>query len=272
MTRALLRRCEGYLDVAPAHTADIVDVGPLRVFVSRAPFPYYARPRPGANLTAVGSVTAEHVRTAAAVLADAGRPISFEWIDELAPALRDVLRDQGFAVTRHPLLVRHLRGNALRGVAPALAARLLGAESPDLRDALAVQRIGFGSPGTALGDAGASERDADTVGDDFVAYVRERIRAGRSAVAVADDPEAGVVACGWHQRVGHETEVVGVATLPAHRRRGAAAAVLDVLIADATAHGVTMALLSAEDDAVARIYEMSGFTRVGHTGAAEPIA
>jgi GNAT superfamily N-acetyltransferase len=291
-TLPLLRRCDSYLDAVPSLGAEVVDVGPLRVFVSQAPYPYYVRPRPHADLVAPGSVTAEQVRRAAAVLEQAGHPVSFEWVAELAPALGEALRAEGYAVHHHPLLVRdlttpanpvdpsapgspgtagdpHLPGTTGAEV-PGVTARLLGAHAPELRDALAVQGVGFSVPGTARGEAGVHEREADTVEDALLDYVRGRIAAGRASVAVADDPEAGIVACGWHQPVGADTEVVGVATLPAYRRRGAAAAVLEVLVADAAGHGVTMALLSAGDDAVARIYERSGFTRIGRTGAAEP--
>lgn len=264
-----LRRCDTYLDAVPSLSAEAVDVGPLRAFVSRAPYPYYVRPRPDADLAAPGSVTGEQVRAAAAVLEGAGHPVSFEWVAELAPHLGEVLRAEGYAVHHHPLLVRDLT----TGTAPigsTTTARLLAADAPELRDALAVQAVGFGVPGTARGEAGAAARDADAVEESLLTYVRERIASGRASVAVADDPHAGIVACGWHQPVGADTEVVGVATLPAYRRRGAAAAVLEMLVADAARHGVTMALLSAGDDAVARIYERSGFTRIGATGAAEP--
>ena len=149
---------------------------------------------------------------------------------------------------------------------------MLGAESDELRDALAVQGIGFGVPGTARGEAGVRERDAEPVDASLIEHVRDRIRAGRAAVAVAVDAHDGVVACGWHQPVGDATEIVGVATLPAHRRRGAARGLVDALVADAAQRGVTLVLLSADGDAVARIYESAGFTRIGRTGAAEPPA
>ena len=47
---ALLRRCDDYLDASPREYAEAVDAGALRVFVSRAPWPYYARPRPELDL------------------------------------------------------------------------------------------------------------------------------------------------------------------------------------------------------------------------------
>jgi GNAT superfamily N-acetyltransferase len=265
-----LRRVDGYLDAVAARSSDVVDTGPLRAFVSHAPYPYYVRPRPGIALVDPGSVTADHVHDAAGVLAGAGQPVSFEWVDDLAPELGRVLAAEGYAVQRHPLLVRDLTAPATAAPGGGLAVRLLAADAPQLRAALAVQSVGFGVPGTARGEAGAEQRDADVVDDELLSYVRDRIASGSSVVAVAEDADAGVVACGWHQPVGEETEVVGVATLPTHRRRGAAAALVEVLVADAVERGATLALLSADGDAVARIYESVGFVRVGRTGAASP--
>ena len=70
MTDAL-RRCDAYLDAVATLAADVVDVGPLRAFVSRAPYAYYVRPIPGVDLSEPGSVSREQVREAAAVLTDA---------------------------------------------------------------------------------------------------------------------------------------------------------------------------------------------------------
>lgn len=271
MSLDVLRRVDAYLDAVAGRSSDVVDVGPLRAFVSHAPYPYYVRPRPGHALDAPGSVTAAQVRDAAAVLVAAGHPVSFEWVDELAPELGAVLAAEGYAVDRHPLLVRDLTAPPPPAPRSAPTARLLDADDPRLRDALAVQSVGFGVPGTARGEHGPAQRDADVVEDTLLEHVRGRIADGRSVVAVAEDPAVGVVACGWHQPVGAETEVVGVATLPTHRRQGAAAALVDVLVADAADRGVTLALLSADGDAVARVYESVGFVRVGRTGAASPV-
>jgi hypothetical protein len=40
----LRRTLDRYFDVAPRHDADQISVGPFTVFVSRSPWPYYARP------------------------------------------------------------------------------------------------------------------------------------------------------------------------------------------------------------------------------------
>jgi len=258
--RDLLRRVDAYLDLAPDGDATCIDVGPLRAFVSRAPWPFYVRPRPGLDLGSPDSVTSDDVRGASAVLEAAGQAVAFEWVEELAPSLGATLAAAGYAVQAHPLLVLDL------GSRPAISssrARILAAGSPDLRRALAVSEVGFAAAGTGLGTAGAVERDAilDEVDAELVPHVTTRMREGRSVIAVLDDARDGVVSTGWHQPVGDTTEVVGVATLPAHRRRGAAVEVVDRLLHDARARGCTLALLSATDGDVARVYERLGFTR-----------
>ena len=54
------------------------------------------------------------------------------------------------------------------------------------------------------------------------------------------------------------------------RRQGLGAAVTSRLVEHAFANGVDLVLFSAEDDAVAAVYERVGFRRIGHAGAAEP--
>jgi predicted GNAT family acetyltransferase len=78
----------------------------------------------------------------------------------------------------------------------------------------------------------------------------------------------GPVASGMHQPVGEVTEIVGIGTLPAARRRGLATVVTAALVHDAVASGVDLVFLSAEGDDVARIYERLGFRRVASAGIA----
>jgi len=265
----LLRRIDRYLDAAPVGSGTAVDVGPLRAFVSSAPWPLYVRPRPDLDLTAPQAVGAGDIRAAAAVLEAADQAVTFEWVEDLVPSLRPALLEAGYAVHSHPLLVLDITA---RAPATGNRARILAAGSPDLRASLAVSDVGFDAEGTAIGPQGPTERDAAarSVDGPLIDYVTTRIRERRSVVAVLDDVRDGVVATGWHQPIGDTTEVVGVATLPSHRRRGAAAEVVERLLHDARVHGTTLALLSASDGDVARVYERVGFTRIGACGAAEP--
>jgi len=87
-------------------------------------------------------------------------------------------------------------------------------------------------------------------------------------VAMTARISGAIAAVGWHQPVNGSSEVVGVATLPAFRRRGLATAVTAMLVVDAHERGVDTVFLSADDDDVARIYERVGFPRIGAAGAA----
>jgi predicted GNAT family acetyltransferase len=66
------------------------------------------------------------------------------------------------------------------------------------------------------------------------------------------------------------TEIVGVGTLPAERRRGIAGGLTAVLVEDALKRGIETVFLSADDAAVARVYERLGFRRAGTACVAEP--
>ncbi len=262
----LLRRLDRYLDAVPRAAAGTADAGPLRAFLSHAPWPYYARPRPELDLADVGSITVDDVAAAAQLLVDHGSEVSFEWVHELVPSFVTTLETAGYAVTLHPLL-------ALELPAPLPAtphAALLTAGDRRFRDALAVAEIAFAAAGTAVGDQGVEARDATVVPDDQLDHIRGRVADGSAAMVAAVDPVDGVVASGSHVPVDGVTEIMGVATLPTYRRRGLAIDVVARLLADATGRGCGLALLSAADDDVARVYERLGFARVGHAGAAAP--
>ena len=264
----LLHRLDRYLDAVPRAAADAVDAGPFRVFLSHAPWPYYARPRPELDLAADGDITGTDVAAAARRLEEHGSAVSFEWVHELVPSLADVLGASGYAVTLHPLLALALPAP----LPPAPHAVLLGAGDPRFRDALAVAEIAFAAAGTAIGADGPAARDATVVPEGQLEHIAGRVADGSAAMAAAVDPVDGVVASGSHVPVDGVTEVMGVATLPTHRRRGLAGEVVVRLLADAVDRGCSLALLSAADDDVARVYERLGFVRVGHAGAAEPLA
>lgn len=194
--------------------------------------------------------------------------MSFEWVHELVPSFADTLASAGYAVTLHPLLALELPPARLPA---APDATLLDAGSPLLHDAVAVAEVAFALPGTATGEEGVGSRDTVEVRPGVVEHLGGRIADGSAGFVAVTADDDGVVASGSHVPIDGVTEVMGVATLPSHRRRGLAAQVVARLLADATERGCSLALLSAADDDVARVYERVGFTRMGHAGAAEPL-
>ena len=93
--------------------------------MSRAGWPYYARPRLG--LTA--EVTAAEVTSVLARLRELGVPESIEWVHDNTPSLREAAVAAGFEVEDYPLLV--LDGDPVERQSP-VDVRRLGPDDPEL--------------------------------------------------------------------------------------------------------------------------------------------
>jgi ribosomal protein S18 acetylase RimI-like enzyme len=265
-TASLLDRVEAYYDAVPRTSARAEALGPLTLFVAEGPgWPYYARPRLGA-----AAVTPEDVAAVRRLQRALGVPEAFEWVAEVTPSLAAAAEAAGLAVARLPLMVV-AAAEASRVPAPDGAELRLVTPDDDLALVTAVAQVGFGAPGTAVGAAGveAIAGPAAETAPARLAFMRARLAAGQTVTAAAL-LGATPVAVGSHQPVGAVTEVVGVATLPAVRRRGLGLAVTSLLVEDAARRGIATAFLSAGDDAVARVYARLGFRRVGTACIAEP--
>ena len=265
----VLQQIERCYDAIPRSSARAERLGPLTLFVREgAGWPFYARPTPGA-----GAITTDDVLAVRRRQVELGVPESFEWVEDLAPTLAGAAREAGLVVRHCPLLV--LVGDlAVDAVVDVDATvRVLSGPEPDLALVEAVAHVGFGAAiGTQVGSAGAAERDAEARGCDpgRIERLRAALADGSAARVVADDASLGPVAVGAYQHALGVAEVVGVATLPALRRRGLAAAVTARLAALASERGLSTVFLSAQDDDVARVYERIGFSRIGTAGLAEP--
>jgi ribosomal protein S18 acetylase RimI-like enzyme len=244
-----------FLDAAPRPSARIEEHGPFTLFVSRAPWPYYARPRLGAD---DGEFTADAVNGARARLRELGQPETFEWVHETAPSLIGAIRENGLDVLEVPLLV--LDRSLWRPPEPPAPVRRLEPDDAALPAALAVAEVGFGAPGTRPGPEGPAERDAVTLVPALVEHMGERLRTGQSVIVVAEMP-FGPVATGTLRPVGDVAEIVGVATLPAVRRQGLGGGVTGALVEIALEQGIELVFLSAASDEIARVYERLGFRR-----------
>jgi ribosomal protein S18 acetylase RimI-like enzyme len=197
-------------------------------------------------------------------------PESIEWIEELVPGLAGAAQDAGLSVRSHPLM--HLAERDFRPAPDVGGFELhLIAPDEDLASFQAVATIGFGDPGTGTGSSGveALAEVGRAVPPGMVAFVRDRLTRGLTVTAVAF--RKGVpVAVGSHQPYDGAAEVVGVATLPAFRRRGLGSAVTSRLVEDALDSGVSTIFLSAGDHSIAGVYRRLGFRHVGSAGGAEP--
>ncbi len=204
-----------------------------------------------------------------------GIPESFEWVAETTPSLRDAVEATGLVVHEHLLMVLGPEAPtpAVAEAVEGVVLRTLGPGDPVLPSALALPHLAFAEPGTRIGPAGVPELDEAVrghAGDGSVDRTAARILSGLTCVAAAVE-DGRALCAGQHQPVGTVSEIVGVGTLPAARRRGLALAVTAMLVADARSRGVETVFLSAGDEDVARIYARLGFRQVATALIAEPV-
>ncbi|GHE06147.1 GNAT family N-acetyltransferase [Streptomyces alanosinicus] len=139
---------------------------------------------------------------------------------------------------------------------------MLTADDPVLPKALALPRLAFAEPGTAVGPAGPEQLSAaaeELAADGTVEAVRPTIRAGHKTLMAALAPDGTPLAIGHYHPAGGTTEIGGVGTLPIARRQGLAAAVTAALAVHAREHGERTVFLAYAEDTVARIYACLGF-------------
>ena len=255
----LLERIEEHFDAAPRAAADVEEHGALTLFVSRIPWRFYGRPRLGLG----EDVGADDVAAVRARQRELGVREAFEWVNETTPSLAGAAAAAGLEVLRVPLLAL-VADDWTPPPAPAgVELRMLGADDRALPAAQAVVELAFAAEGTELGEAGPEARDLAVPRLGGLRFLRDRIRAGLTAMAVAESEPEGPLGAGSHQLAGSVCEVMGIGTLPSARRRGIGAAVTGRLVQDARERGAEIVFLSAAGDDVARMYEQIGFRRLG---------
>jgi ribosomal protein S18 acetylase RimI-like enzyme len=262
----LLATLERYYDGVPRTSAHIESIGPFTLFVSQSTsWPFYARPTLGATDFTVDDVRWVRERQRALKV-----PEAFEWVAERSPGVRAAVEAAGVPIHDHPLMI--LDRAAHRTVpAPAhVAPRLIRPDQDDVALMRAVASVGFGAPGTAIGTQGAAEL-ASAIAEqsaEATEFARDRLRVGYTVMAAAF-VDGQPVAVGSHQPMNGVSELVGVATLPPHRRQGIGAALTSFLVEDALSRGVETVFLSASDDEVGRVYGRVGFRQIGTACVAE---
>src|ERR1019366_6574904 len=178
----------------------------------------------------------------------------FEFVEACAPRLAEALEAHGFALENRPQLMVCPRGK--ERAAPAvngLDIATLDAATA-LREFVAfldVQRRAFGLPSARppLDEEALSLRE--TLGNGFAFLAR--IASEPVATAMIQPPHDGL------------TELVGVSTLEAFRRRGIGGFLSFAAVRTAFDRGVSLAFLSAADARAGRVYEAAGFSPPGHS-------
>jgi ribosomal protein S18 acetylase RimI-like enzyme len=265
----LLGRIESYYDAAPRSAADVEDHGALTLFVSRIPWRFYGRPRLGLG----EDVGADDVAAVRARQRDLGVREAFEWVHETTPSLAGAAAAAGLGVLRVPLLALDAAEWTPAPEPDGVSVRMLGADDPALAGAQGAIELAFAAEGMGADDAGPEERDLAVAKLGDLGFLRDRLRRGLTAMAAAESGAEGTLGGGSHQLVGDVSEVTGVGTLPAARRRGVGGAVTARLVEHALERGADVVFLSAADDEAARMYERLGFRRIGTAclGHAPPV-
>jgi ribosomal protein S18 acetylase RimI-like enzyme len=261
----VLSRLEQFYDAIPRTGAAADHCGPFTLFVRRGEgWPYYARP----TLGHPGPVTAQDVTAVRDRQRSLGVPETFEWVLETSPTVAEAASTSGLEVQRCPLLVLSGAPRLPAEIPAGVRVKFVAPEDADLAAVEAVATIGFGA---RSGAGGTAERDsaAGRFPEVRLAAQRRLLWSGELVQAVARGID-GPLAVGSYQHAEETAEIVGVATLPAARRRGLAALVTAVLAEHALEHGFGTVFLSAGDETIARLYERVGFRRVGTAGLAQP--
>ena len=252
-TPDVLTVLETYYDAAPRPLATTEEIGPFTLFLRRDPqgWPYYARPR----LWGEQQFTAADVEEVRRAQRSAGAPEALEWVHETTPTLLEAAEATGLHVHHCPLLVLGEPLDVSRS-GPGWHVDLLDGESAQLGPVEGAIHAGFG---------GTDEVEVASPGNRPAL-----MRAGLLTTAGAFDEQGQPLGGGSHNPRGRVSELAGIAVLPRARKQGIGAAITAVLVDDARDRGVETVFLSAQDDAVARVYERVGFVRVGTACVAEP--
>jgi ribosomal protein S18 acetylase RimI-like enzyme len=161
-----------------------------------------------------------------------------EWVEEAAPLVSASLDEAGMKEElRTPMMACSPEDVVEPDVEAAVA--LVGPE--DLRELSDIQRVAFG-------------------GEPLAADAEPHVPSG-GAVLARIDGEA-VSAAAWTRIIDGYSEIVGVATADAWRRRGLAGLVTAAATRAAFEAGASTCVLSPGDETALRVYERAGFRRI----------
>jgi hypothetical protein len=251
MLRTELEAVEAHARAVASLAAERVPVGPFDAFLppdgeadGDPGTPAYAMPaRPTGDQAALRADLA----ALAALFAARGRPLRIELTLLLWPELPPALAAAGLAQAEDTPLFVATRASFRPRALPGLSLRWVAAgESPAF--ALALVRQGFelrGPPPTP---------------EELAGLRRSLDGPLRLATAALDGRPAGA---GFSTPLGPTTEISGLATLPAQRRRGVAGAVASFVVAEHLAAGGEVAWAASGDPRAAAVLLGVGFQDAG---------
>jgi hypothetical protein len=198
----------------------------------------YAIPDSGAR------PTEEQVERLRAVFARARRRTRLEWIEEVAPELAPRLAAAGLEEELRTPLMTCTPDRLLDAGADVPQLAVGPVDDAGLEGAANVQRVAFGLAPLEPGERPDDQR-----------------RSGGGAVLARSGPTP-VAAASWTRVIEGVSEVAGVATAEAWRRRGLAGATTAAAARAAFAAGARLCVISPGDVGAERVYARAGFARV----------
>jgi ribosomal protein S18 acetylase RimI-like enzyme len=233
-----VRDLQAFLRASAGRGRTVLRSGPFTVTIhphDRLRFLNYAIPDDGAE-PATAAVDALR-----AVFRAHERLPRLEWVEEAAPAVAGVLAAAGMAQELRTPLMTCGPEDLVEAVADVPGLTVGPAGDGDLRDCARVQRAAFGQ-----GPLPADEPPSDP-------------RRGGGGAVLARAGGVPVATATWTGIVDGASEVAGVATAEAWRRRGLAGVVTAAAARAAFAAGARMCVLSPGGDEAQRVYARAGF-------------
>jgi hypothetical protein len=229
---------QAFLRTSAGHGRAVLRSGPFTVTIhphDRLRYLNYAIPDDGAEPDAAA------VEALRDVFRAHERLPRLEWIDEAAPAVAAVLAVAGMRQELRTPLMTCGPDELIAAVAEVPGLTVAPAGDGDLRDCARVQRAAFGQPPLPADEPPSDPR-----------------RGGGGAVLarVAGTPAAAAT---WTAVVDGTSEVGGVATAEAWRRRGLAGVVTAAAARAAFDAGARLCVLSPGSDEAQRVYGRAGF-------------
>ncbi|MCX6032399.1 MAG: GNAT family N-acetyltransferase [Chloroflexi bacterium] len=245
---------EAYMRKAAALTHDVVERPPFVLFFNphdALRFYNYAKllePVGDAPSTHSGEVLSDALAEVRAAFVARDRLPRFEFIAEFAPDFGAALAAAGFTLEDRTVLLTCTRETFRPApLIPGLEIITLTPDSPaeDLLAHTEVQQRGFGD----------TSGEQPTLAD--AEHFRPKLE--RYAAFLARLDGVPVAAGDFTAPLDGFTELVGIATLEAYRRRGIASALTAQAAQTAFERGVEVAFLTAADERAGRVYERVGF-------------
>lgn len=248
---AEISRIQGYLRENLRRSYEVVPLPPFSLFFHpQDALKYFNYAIPDGPDLPEEATLRDILRQLRAAFRKRGRVARFEFFEAFAPELPAALRANGFREEdrQWSMLCSPARFRAAPEVA-GLEIVALQPDSPeaDVRDYITTQRQGFDPNNTSL----PSPAELDKTRTDF------RQHGWRAFLGRLNGEPAGVSVFG--QPINGISEIAGIATRTAFRRKGIASRLTAEAVQAAFAQGVDTACLTAADEAAGRVYARIGF-------------